>query len=65
MLNKKHLKMFKGTKEGDKFIDELLSQLIHEFDVINGKIIKIQFKERPILDLDAIEHEVKKMRKEI
>ena len=65
MLNKKHLKMFKGTKEGDKFIDELLSQLIHEFDVINGKIINIKFKERPILDLDAIEHEVKKMRKEI
>lgn len=65
MLNKKHLKMFKGTKEGDKFIDELLSQLIHEFDVINGKIINIQFKERPILDLDAIEREVKKMRREI
>ena len=65
MLNKKHLKMFKGTKEGDKFIDELLGQLLNGFKVVNGKIIELQFKEHPVLDLDAIEHEVKKMRKEI
>lgn len=65
MLNKRHVKIFKKTKEGQYFIDELLNQLIYEFDVINGKIVSIQFKEHPVLDLDSIEDEIKKMRKEI
>ncbi len=64
-MNKKHLNMFKGTKEGQKFIDELLGQLLSGFKVVNGKIIELQFKEHPVLDLDAIELKVKKMRKEI
>lgn len=64
-MNKKHLAMFKKTKEGQKFIDELLGQLLNGFNVVNGKIIELQFKEHPVLDLDAIELKVKKMRKEI
>lgn len=64
-MNKKHLTMFKKTKEGQMFIDELLGQLLNGFNVVNGKIIEMQFKEYPVLDLDAIEYKVKKMRKDI
>lgn len=64
-MNKKHLAMFKKTKEGQAFIDELLGQLLNGFKVVNGKITEMQFKEYPVLDLDAIELKVKKMRKEI
>lgn len=57
--------MFKGTKEGQKFIDELMRAVAYDFNVINGKIVDINFKSNPVLDLDEIERKVLKMRKEV
>ena len=64
-MNKKHLQMFKKTKEGQAFIDELMRAVAYDFNVINGKIVDINFKSNPVLDLDEIERKVLKMRKEI
>lgn len=64
-MNNKHLAMFKKTKEGQAFIDELMRAVAYDFNVINGKIVAINFKSNPVLDLDAIERKVLKMRKEI
>lgn len=63
-LNKKQLALYKKTKEGQMFIDELLDSLLSGFRIINGKIIDVEFKEFPVLDLDAIEAKIKKNRKE-
>lgn len=64
-MNNKHLQMFKKTKEDQAFIDELIKAVAYDFNVINGKIVSINFKSNPVLDLDAIERKVLKMRKEI
>ena len=64
-LNKRHLRMFLKTKEGQRFVELLLGQLIDGFVVRDGKILDIEFKATPTLDLDSIEEAIaKEMKKD-